>query len=694
MAYPWWFVVFCVLAGALFSGIVYYKNNRYELSRRVKITCAVLRFLGVSLLAFLLLAPVVKNRSRQVEKPLVIVGLDNSLSNVLIADSAYYRNEFPQQAADFIGKLSEKYDVCTYTLGAALHTFNNELTFDEPETNLSAFFEEVKSVYAHRNLSAVVLASDGIYNKGSNPLYAAEQLSCPVYTVAMGDSNLTCDLFIDKINYNKTSFLGNDYPVEILIAAHKLKGKQSKLTVCRAGEVLTEKVLHINTDKYFDRVQLFVHADKVGVQHLQVELEAIEGEVTPTNNKRSVFVEVVDKRQKVLIAYAAPHPDVSAIRQALEASQTYQVEVAEAAAAMDKNIAEYGVVVLFGLPSLTARAGNLLTQLQTKHIPVFYILGDNIDYTAFNALNVGLTCHTAGENRSHNEVLPAMQADFSFFNLSEDTKHRVADFPPLISPFGNYAITGTASALFMQQIGNVSTNYPLWLFAQNNTGRAAVLTASGIYKWRLADFRASGNHEAFDELVSKTVQYLGVEDDKSYFRVHAKKMYDGSEPLIINAEVYNASYEPVNTSDVYFTLYEEDSHLQHDYIFSKSNKAYYLNLGNLPTGTYRWEAHTKEGGQTHKASGMFYIQQQVLDAANLTADHTLLRNMASRSHAQAYTARGLSELADQLLNHQPDAKPVVYYSTRYTSLLDVIWLLLFIVALFAAEWVLRKRNGI
>ncbi|MBO4740072.1 MAG: hypothetical protein J5605_00340, partial [Bacteroidales bacterium] len=479
MAYPWWFVVFCVLAGALFSGIVYYKNNRYELSRRVKITCAVLRFLGVSLLAFLLLAPVVKNRSRQVEKPLVIVGLDNSLSNVLIADSAYYRNEFPQQAADFIGKLSEKYDVCTYTLGSALHTFNNELTFDEPETNLSAFFEEVKSVYAHRNLSAVVLASDGIYNKGSNPLYAAEQLSCPVYTVAMGDSNLTCDLFIDKINYNKTSFLGNDYPVEILIAAHKLKGKQSKLTVCRAGEVLTEKVLHINTDKYFDRVQLFVHADKVGVQHLQVELEAIEGEVTPTNNKRSVFVEVVDKRQKILIAYAAPHPDVSAIRQALEASQTYQVEVAEAAAAMDKNIAEYGVVVLFGLPSLTARAGNLLTQLQTKHIPVFYILGDNIDYTAFNALNVGLTCHTAGENRSHNEVLPALQADFSFFNLSEDTKHRVADFPPLISPFGNYAITGTASALFMQQIGNVSTNYPLWLFAQNNTGRAAVLTASG-----------------------------------------------------------------------------------------------------------------------------------------------------------------------------------------------------------------------
>lgn len=41
----------------------------------------------------------------------------------------------------------------------------------------------MRARYAGRNLGAVILATDGLYNEGSNPLYAYPELKVPVFTV-------------------------------------------------------------------------------------------------------------------------------------------------------------------------------------------------------------------------------------------------------------------------------------------------------------------------------------------------------------------------------------------------------------------------------------------------------------------------------------------------------------------------------
>ena len=35
-------------------------------------------------------------------------------------------------------------------------------------------------LYSNQNLGAIVLASDGIYNEGSNPVYASTRLGAPI----------------------------------------------------------------------------------------------------------------------------------------------------------------------------------------------------------------------------------------------------------------------------------------------------------------------------------------------------------------------------------------------------------------------------------------------------------------------------------------------------------------------------------
>lgn len=91
--YPLWLLIFCVLAGAAYSFVLYRKEKRFsETPQWVRISLPVLRFVAVTFIAFFLLSPLLKNISRTVEKPIIIFAQDNSESLVFGKDSSYYKN--------------------------------------------------------------------------------------------------------------------------------------------------------------------------------------------------------------------------------------------------------------------------------------------------------------------------------------------------------------------------------------------------------------------------------------------------------------------------------------------------------------------------------------------------------------------------------------------------------------------------
>ena len=65
--YPLWLNLCCLLAGALYAGILYYKNT--SLGKNLLYALSALRFLSVTIIAFLLLAPLIKIINRKVEIP-------------------------------------------------------------------------------------------------------------------------------------------------------------------------------------------------------------------------------------------------------------------------------------------------------------------------------------------------------------------------------------------------------------------------------------------------------------------------------------------------------------------------------------------------------------------------------------------------------------------------------------------------
>ncbi|MGZ4034571.1 MAG: hypothetical protein ACXVP4_06870, partial [Bacteroidia bacterium] len=177
--YPSWFILFCLFTGAAYSFILYRKDKKLsETPVWLVRIMAVFRFLVVTILALLLLSPLLKTINRTVEKPVIIIAQDNSESIAVGKDSAFYHTEYKQKLQNLINKLGDKYEVRSYTFADKIKELGttDSLKFNEKQTDISAFFDEVETRYSNRNVGAVIIATDGLYNKGANPVYSTNKI--------------------------------------------------------------------------------------------------------------------------------------------------------------------------------------------------------------------------------------------------------------------------------------------------------------------------------------------------------------------------------------------------------------------------------------------------------------------------------------------------------------------------------------
>jgi len=208
--YPAWFLLLCALAGLAVTLLLYYRERTFK-DQPVALVwgMSLLRWLGYSLLAALLLSPLLRYLQTDRQEPVIVLAQDVSESVGMELDTAGY-------AAQWIGlkeQLSEKYQVVDYTFGAAVKA-EGDLRFTDKRTNLDAVLTEISDVYGSQNLGAVVLATDGIYNEGNNPAYRNFQIKAPVYTIGLGDTTQRRDLLIRRVFNNKIAYLDDRFSIQ------------------------------------------------------------------------------------------------------------------------------------------------------------------------------------------------------------------------------------------------------------------------------------------------------------------------------------------------------------------------------------------------------------------------------------------------------------------------------------------------
>jgi hypothetical protein len=646
------------------------------------------RFIVVAFIAFLLLSPLVKTSKRTVEKPIIIIAQDQSQSVLFNNDSVYYKSQYPEKLNKFISNLKSKYDVKTYSFGA--NTVDGiDYKFSEKATDFSDLFEQLKTKYVYRNVGALVIASDGLYNSGRNPLYASDFINYPVYTLALGDTTIYKDVYISKVNYNRVAYLGNKFPMEILVKADKCKGQSSKLTVTSGSKQVFTKVLDFTESTFTQTVTLQLDADKSGMMAYRIQLTPVDKENTLANNYREIYVKVIDSRQKVLILANSPNPDIAALKLAMENNSGYDVD-SYLIDDFTKSIMDYNLIILHQLPGLGKSSKKITDAIAKSGLPVLYILGSQTDFNAFNSLKTGLNL-VVSPKASQNEALPITNNEFSLFTVSDGLEDFTMDLPPLWSPFGTYKTSTSAEILYYQKIGSVGTKQPLIMFAQQRISKTGIVAGEGIWKWKLADYQKNSSHELFNELVGKMAQYLSLKQDSGLFRVICENSFNENESVTFDAELYNESFELINDPEVNLVITNSEKNA-YPFVFSRTEKAYRLDAGKFPPGRYTYEARTKLGNKSHYKSGSFVVTALNLEKISSTADHKLLNSISQKHDGKLFYPGQLDEL-EKTLTAREDIKSVSHIEKRYNEMVNLFWLLVIIIALLSTEWFIRKWSG-
>ncbi|WP_374951634.1 hypothetical protein [Mucilaginibacter sp.] len=678
-----WWIPACLLLGLLYAWLMY--RQPVQLAKRPRYILFSFRAAVVSILALLLMSPLIRTVSYQPQKPVILIAQDNSESIKLFSKSGDIGTSV-DGLARLKAQLGNDYEVHEFTFDSGLH---DGLTgnFKGKQTNIYNALHQLNERFVNRNIGALVLATDGLSNLGSDPQYEARNIKTNIYTVAQGDTVPRRDLLIGNVNYNKTVFLGNDFEVELLAEAYQSQGETMRLTVTEDGRQVAAQNINITSAAFKKVLPLKLNADRKGIRKFTFKLAPVANEISVQNNIETIYIEVLDARQKVLLLYDTPHPDVSVIKNAIETNRNFEVKPSLLADMSSLSISDYSMAILYQ-PGAGSYAK--LQQVLGSKMPLWFITGAQAEIQGLNTYQK--TIKLSAGRQEVQETFAQPVSTFSAFTLSDSTQTKLSKLPPLLSPFGSYEAASSAAVLLKQKIGNLATNYPLLAFNEIGGRREAVLTGEGLWRWQLAEYRQFGNHNAIDELFSQAVQYLTANANRQCFRVYsAKNVFDEGESILLNAELYNDALELINIPDVSISI-KSSTGKNYSFLFSRTGQSYQLNAGALPVGDYTYQAVTKNGKQNFKAGGQFTVKQLDLETRQSTANHKMLRTIAVQSGGKMLLPSQVGQLAD-LIRKNENIKTVVYEDKKYSDIIDLKWIFVLILLLLSTEWFLRKREG-
>ena len=203
--------------------------------------------------------------------------------------------------------MSKKYTIKKYNFSDHLNDIETN-NFSGKETDISTSLNEIIERHANQNIGGVVLATDGIFNKGISPLYTESAKNFPIFSVALGDTTVQKDLFLNGLAYSEVVYLGDQFNLNINVRGNYLQNNTTLLQVTdQDGRLVYNTSININSNDFIWTGNVVLNANKSGVLRFDIKLKTVSGETILSNNNSAAYVEVLDARQKILMLFDAPH---------------------------------------------------------------------------------------------------------------------------------------------------------------------------------------------------------------------------------------------------------------------------------------------------------------------------------------------------------------------------------------------------
>ena len=676
-----WFILLCIAIGATYGYILYSKKQTLW-SKRTNYILAALRIVLVSILVYLLFGPVIRYFENSKEKPTIIVHIDNSSSLKLISDSTQ-RLQWIETVEKITSALQAE------GIETTVHSFTgkeelNSIAFNYPSSNLNQLIQEPKQEESGKNIAASILLSDGIYNVGMNPSITPS--AAPIYTIGIGDTTDKKDVRLVSAIHNKLAFKGNEFPILAELAQKGYAGTTATVHLKQKGNVLASQRVTFTKSETQAPIEFRTSSDAVGIQHYVVEVVPLNGEFTTENNSQHVYIDIVDNKQKVLIAAPSPHPDIKAIQAALSAKENIEVTIF-IPGIHEYKADNYSLIILHHFPDGTGTGKKEFDVLVAAKTPKWYIVSNQTSIPYFNQTNALMQINVRSAQKDL--IFGDLNSSFDRFVMPAGIQELLASAPPLQCSFGDYKLKQDGLTLLYQRVGRVVTTKPLLSISANR--ETMVLTGEGIWQWRLSNQLTQQNTNTFDEFIQKCVQYMSSQNDKRTFRVYPTvNDLQSGERLYFEAELYNDIMERIYGTDIALQI-KNEAGKTFSYSFSTSLGNNRFEIKGLTEGVYHYTATTTINGKSEKSTGEFIIRKTSLEAQSIKADFNLLKTISNKSNGKFYNINQVDALIKELKNK--NFKIIIRSKESLNEIINLPWILFLLIALVSGEWVVRKLNG-
>lgn len=670
------YIIIAIIISILLAVFMYGYKTKF--SKSTKWIYGSLRFVTIFSVLLLLINPVFKTETFSIIKPKLPILIDNSESISELNQSL--------NVSDFVASLksnkdlNEKFELSFYTFGNEFK-INDSLTFNEKNTNISEALSLINQLFKDE-VAPTILVTDGNQTLGDNYEFSSINFKNRIYPLVIGDSIKYLDLKIEQLNANRYAFLRNNFPVEIILVYQGSKNITTQFEVKKGTTtVYKENIVFTKNDKT-KILKFTLPASSVGFQKYTAQINPITEEKNKINNSKQFAVEVIDQSTNVLIVSDIVHPDIGAIKRAIESNEQRKVTIKKPFEALSI-LNDHQLIILYQPnPSFT----NIYSKINKLNKNTLVFTGQQTDWYFLN--NIQDNYKKEVTNQSEN-IVGILNKNYGAFVINDID---FSEYRPLKTLFGSLEIEVPYDNLLGQSIDGFETETPLLATTELNGSRNAIFDGEGIWKWRAQSFIESKDYNEFDNFFGKVIQYLASNKRRSRLEVSYENFYYNNKSIRISAQYFDKNFVFNSNANISILITNSDSKQSFEYPLLLKRNFYEIDLNNLKAGEYVFKVSVNDEIKLTR-NGAFTILDFNIEQQFLNPDVTKLSRVATNTKGKNFFISDSFLLIDTLIKDD-NFKQVEISKEKIEPLIEWIYLLGLIILSLSIEWFLRKYNGL
>ena len=666
-----WILFFLVLS-SLFGYFLYY--YRVKQPAKIDLLLAIIRSLVFFLVLILLVNPSITKKVLSSHKTKLSVLVDNSSSIKFLKKDSLITHILGSLKND--KKLNDNFKINYYSFGSTFK-LSDTFSFDEYQTDISVPLERISKLQ-NNTIHPIILISDGNQTIGSDYQYTS--INDPVFPIVVGDTSMNNDVRISQINVNRYSFINNKFPIETILQYEGIKPVKLRYSIENNGKVIFSKLLNFSEKNNSQILRNYIKATQEGLNLFKSKIEYLKNEKNIVNNSKIFQVDVINKQSQILIVSSFYHPDLGALKKAIESDKQRKVSI-KIIGNDDIQINDYQLIVLY---QPTKEFDSLLNQLNSNKSSFFMITGSKTDWSYINNKSLGINKKYINQLEKYTPVFNTSFLTFSQKNIGFE------NYPPLSDYFGEVLISIPHQTLLFQNINGYLSQMPLLINSNENNQKKVFLFGEGIWKWRSSSFQTYNTFKYFDRFIGNIILYASNNKIRDRLDIDIKSSYNINSDISINAFYVDENYQFDNRATLLFTLLNKNTNQKRTLPFSLSNASYQLNLSSLDPGKYEYIISVD--GQNISKKGKFVVNDFFVEKQFTRANSDKLDLLAKKTKGELYFEDNYNLLVDRLVN---DKKFEIQNRSIeiISNPINFRWIMILLIFLLSIEWLIRKYMG-